>query len=87
MLKKDVLKFYGGSTVAAAEAIDVTRMTVWLWGDLVPVEPALEYHKVTGGRLHFDPSTYIEIARKRRQQASIRHTGKRKAITKQRKKA
>jgi len=59
MRTDDVLSFYGSRT-AAARAIGITRAAVWQWGDIVPAISAMKYARVTGGRLKFNPSVYLE---------------------------
>lgn len=63
MLKRDVIKFYGG-TSQAARAIGISRMAIYQWGEQVPAISALKFSMASAGKLKFDPAKYCSVARK-----------------------
>lgn len=57
MLKKDVLDHYK-TPAAVAEALGISVQAISQWGERVPPLRAAQVHKLTRGRLKFDPSDY-----------------------------
>jgi hypothetical protein len=57
MLKSDVISHYG-SAPKVAEALGLTKAAVYAWDELVPPLSAAKLHKLTRGRLRFDPDVY-----------------------------
>lgn len=58
MLKRDVLKFYGGSGARAGRAIGLSRSAVCKWGRRIPALRALQYQVASQGQLRFDMTDY-----------------------------
>lgn len=57
MLKKDVLRFFGGA-VAAAKVLGVKHQAVSQWKDVVPERIAWRAQKASRGKLKVDQSAY-----------------------------
>lgn len=58
MLKRDVLKFYGGSGARAGRAIGLSRSAVCKWGRRIPALRALQFQIATQGQLRFEMTDY-----------------------------
>ncbi len=64
MLKKDVLDHYKTPAILA-EALDISEQAISQWGDKVPPFRAAQIHKLTRGKLKFDPSDYPDYWKRR----------------------
>ena len=58
MLTRDVLTFFGGSRKKVADALGIKRAAVYGWGDRVPPLRAAQLHRITLGKLRFEPDEY-----------------------------
>jgi hypothetical protein len=58
MLTQDVLRFFGGSRKKVADALGIKRAAVYGWGERVPPLRAAQLHRLTLGKLNFDPEDY-----------------------------
>lgn len=58
MRKADVIAYFGGTQVAAARALGVTKSAVSQWGDLIPLKCALKAQAISNGDLPLDMSVY-----------------------------
>ncbi|PWV99407.1 Cro/CI family transcriptional regulator [Mangrovibacter plantisponsor] len=57
MRKKDVIKFFGG-TSKTANMLGITHPAVCRWGDIIPQKQAFVIERITSGKLRYDPSFY-----------------------------
>lgn len=58
MRKTDVIRYFGGSQVAVARALGMTKSAVSQWPDLVPLKSALRAQAASKGELSVDMSLY-----------------------------
>lgn len=61
MNKTKVLEYFGG-TVATATALNVSKSTVSLWGEIIPWKYALLIAAATNGSQPFDWMDYPELS-------------------------
>ena len=66
MLTRDVLEFFGGSRKKVADVLGIKRAAVYGWGDRVPPLRAAQLHRLTLGKLSFDPDDYPNYWRQER---------------------
>lgn len=57
MLKKDVIKHFGG-VVATAKAMNITSQAVTRWGRVIPQLRAIQISSITDGELVYDEKRY-----------------------------
>jgi transcriptional repressor of cell division inhibition gene dicB len=72
MLKAAALTHFGGSQIALARALNITKSAVSQWPSLIPLKSALRLQALTKGALYVDMTAYQlpELPRGRR---STRH--------------
>jgi hypothetical protein len=57
MNKKDVIKHFGSQS-NTARALDISRQAVHKWGELIPLDEAIEVEALSGGKLKVDITRY-----------------------------
>jgi hypothetical protein len=57
MKKKDVIARYGSNN-KTSKVIGLTRQAVDAWGEIIPVDWALKFDKMTNGELKFEKEMY-----------------------------
>lgn len=60
MRTADAVAFFGRKA-ALARALNISRTSVDKWGELVPPLRAVQLQKMTRGKLHFDPDSYVTV--------------------------
>jgi DNA-binding transcriptional regulator YdaS (Cro superfamily) len=73
MLTKDVLDFFGGSRKKIADTLGIKRASVYQWGDQVPPLRAAQLHRITLGKLCFEPEEYAGYWQKGKDGAAAAH--------------
>lgn len=73
MKKADVIRHFGGTQNATAEALGVTQAAVSAWPDLVPERIAWKVQVITAGRLTVNPEDYARAKRRRFGHRRVRH--------------
>lgn len=65
MKTADAIQYYGTAAMVA-KTLGISRAAVSRWRDTVPAAPASILEKLSGGKLVFDPNTYLKKCGKRR---------------------
>lgn len=62
-----VITWFGGKQTAVADALGVTKGTVWKWKQSGRIPPlhAARLDRLTGGALKFNPEDYLRLRRRR----------------------
>jgi transcriptional repressor of cell division inhibition gene dicB len=58
MYKADVIAHFGGSQIAVARALGITKSAISQWRTIIPLTKAIKLQAVTGGALLLDMSVY-----------------------------
>lgn len=57
MLKKTVLDFFPNQ-MAISEKLEISPAAVSKWPEIIPEKQALKLHRLTRGKLKYDPDLY-----------------------------